>query len=617
MAKDFQLTAQEQQLVDKAAKGEWWSPEPAGDEIQLDLDPAYAYGWHENRTIRADIIRRLAAGAILAGEEKVRPVSTKGLRIVGARISGPLDLEGAKLDQALRLHACAFDDSVALTDARAKTVSFTASYFPFGIKASRVLVRGNFLLDDGFRATREVNLMGATITGQLACSRGSFDNPSGMAINGSSVTVGAAIFLSRGFSASGEVRLRGVRIEQSLDCHGGSFNNPGADALDCSSMKVGADVFLSEGFTARGQVDLRGAKIEGQLACDGGSFDSHRGGLALVSDNIVVGADAFFRDGFSARGEVNFVRATIKGNLRCERAAFSNKGGNAIDLTLANIGAGLFIRKLKPTKGSIRGLEGGLALEQAQCRTYSDDCQSWPEAGKLVLDGFTYERFHACATDCATRRDWLKLQRPEHLSESFRPQPWMQAVQVLREMGHEDDARDLAVEREIARHDAERNPARKAWLAMLHITVGSGYKPWKALYWSLAFFFVGWFTFWSANALGYMAPRDGSVIAYLSANPGKPVPPRYTEFNSFLYAADAFLPVIELGQDLAWEPTTVRDPTARPLPTDLSAASRVIRWSAATFATGWHRVVYWAEEVLGWIFVSLFIAGMSGIMKKE
>lgn len=168
-----------------------------------------------------------------------------------------------------------------------------------------------------------------------------------------------------------------------------------------------------------------------------------------------------------------------------------------------------------------------------------------------------------------------------------------------------------------ARRDAEKNPWRKTWLGMLHFTVGGGYKPWWALYWSFAFFLIGWFTFWSANSLGYMTPRDGGVIAYLAANPGKPVPARYTEFNSFLYAADAFLPVIELGQDLAWEPTTVRDPRSSPLPTDSSPHAKNIRGLAEAYAHGAHRVVYWTEEVLGWIFVSLFIAGMSGIMKKE
>jgi hypothetical protein len=32
---------------------------------------------------------------------------------------------------------------------------------------------------------------------------------------------------------------------------------------------------------------------------------------------------------------------------------------------------------------------------------------------------------------------------------------------------------------------------------------------------------------------------------------------------------------------------------------------------------GGHRVFVWVNEVAGWILVSLFIAGMSGVMRKE
>jgi hypothetical protein len=561
------LTPQEQRLVDCAARGEWWLPEWIGGEIQLDLDPAYAYGWRDNRTIRANVIRCLAAGEPWPGIEKPWPVHRKGLRVSSARISGALDLEGATLNRALWLNSCGFDEQANLRDAETQTVSFQGSHMPNGLDVVRAVVKGH-------------------------------------------------LHLRNGFSAKGGVDLAGARIERDFDCGKGHFENIAGAALGANGLTVGANVFMLHGFNAKGEVDLIGAKIEGYLICDGSRFENV-GGWALNADSIAVGRHAFLRSGFSAKGEVNLYNAVIKGSLHCESASFSNPAGNALNLALAEIGAGLFFRRLKPAEANQQGLTGRLVLEQAKCKTYSDDRRSWPEAGKLVLDGFTYERFHDCETDCKTRRDWLRLQESGHLSDSFRPQPWMQAVKVLHEMGHDDDARDLAVEREMARREGEKNPARKAWLTMLHATVGSGYKPWWALYWSLAFFLVGWLTFYSANELGYMAPRDGSVIAYLAANPGKPVPPRYTEFNSFLYAADAFLPVIELGQDQAWEPATVRDTKARPLPSDLSPHSKDIRGLAQAYAHGAHRVVYWAEEVLGWIFVSLFIAGMSGIMKKE
>jgi hypothetical protein len=61
------------------------------------------------------------------------------------------------------------------------------------------------------------------------------------------------------------------------------------------------------------------------------------------------------------------------------------------------------------------------------------------------------------------------------------------------------------------------------------------------------------------------------------------------------------------------------DPILFPQPpiNDGSIAYWFAKRAVSAFSWGVHRVVYWADEVLGWIFVSLFIAGMSGIMKKE
>src|SRR5262249_13508363 len=154
----------------------------------------------------------------------------------------------------------------------------------------------------------------------------------------------------------------------------------------------------------------------------------------------------------------------------------------------------------------------------------------------------------------------------------------------------------------------------------------------------------GWLTFAAASNMGFMAPRDGSVVAYLAANPRADLPEHYTRFNAAVYAADAYLPVIELGQDLSWEPSLKQQGGVRPLAADESGwtcTSRLLRggnsiwqppkdlarscghpedpgWQWLTgslywlFSHGFHRVVYWLDEIFGWVFISLFIAGMSG-----
>src|SRR5260370_40980371 len=57
-----------------------------------------------------------------------------------------------------------------------------------------------------------------------------------------------------------------------------------------------------------------------------------------------------------------------------------------------------------------------------------DEEKSWPEPGRLLIDGFTYEGFLASEpTEAASRLRWIALQ-PE-----FHSQPYRYLAKVLRE----------------------------------------------------------------------------------------------------------------------------------------------------------------------------------------
>lgn len=591
---DPKLTPQEEWLVRCAEKGEWWGfkNDPA--------DPVAADFWDESRVLRASVIRALAAGTIWPTHLAPWRLSPKGIRIFGAWIVGELDLNGACIPSALGLHCCAFDGTPNLDEARTQTVSFHGSHVP-GLRAQGAKFDGAFWLREGFSSTGGVSLIGASVVDEF-------------------------------------------------DCDGGHFSHEGGIALDCHALKVGASVFLRNGFTAKGEVSLVRATVGGHLDCDDGHFDNGAK-AALNCDTLCVGASVFLRNGFSAKGRVDFFQAKIGGNMRCHSGAFENPKGIALDLTLADIGAGLFLSQMSQVGADHAAIEGQLLLSQARCTIYSDAPSSWPAQGHLTLDGFVYERFHDCTTECGDRRDWLMRQIAEHRDAQFRPQPWIQAIKVLRDMGHDREARNLGIEFEKAR--AGRSNTRwywKLWHYFTFYTVGCGYKPEWAGVWSLSFILFGWLTFAAAANLGFMAPRDGDVIAYLAANTGADLPEHYTRFNALIFAMDAYLPVIELGQDLSWEPSLVQQGGVRPraadegwvtcakrLATGQNAAwqtpvrparpcgdaqdSGLLSWPAALlaylFQHGFHRVVYWTDEILGWTFISLFIAGMSGLMKKE
>jgi len=796
-----ELTPQEQRLIDCAARGDAWRPIPPVRTPEED-DPARFTEWHGSRTIRAAVLRCLLTQDIWPGAYAPWPVRDQGVRLAGARITGALDLAGAKIPKEAWLYLCAMDEKVVLTRAQTKTIGFRACHVP-GLEFSEAKVDGGVFLSDGFTSSGEVNLVGTDIRGQLICQGARFHNPGGRALSASGLRVGASVFLTNGFWSKGEVSLVGATIDGSLecggsilenadgraicadgavlrgsillnnsqargeirlvgakigvqiacagaslenvtgpainldsatigtgvmftdarivgearlqkahigrdlDCHGASLEWPGGYCLNCDGTQIGQDVYLAKGFRSIGSLRFRGAKIGGQFECSDSVLEG-RGGLSLDCDSVTIGSSVFIRN-MTARGGIDFYQAVIGGNARFENAKFSNRGGDALNLSLAKVGAGLFLKALSGDGPG--GVEGRLVLGQAQCRSFSDDepCRSL----EIELDGFAYERFHDCATDWRSRLDWLLHQPNAHLgfvrasdrrpgawwarmphalarpfrglywlgqffwsigvhgprrawamlvgqkrsrsqsADAFRPQPWTQTVKALRDMGYEDDARELAMQREIVR--ARSTGTRwhlRLWLGILRWTIGNGYKPQRALYWSLGFLLFSWATFAMAANMGFMAPRDGGVQVHLAEKPSAKLPKHYTRFNALVFALDTYLPIIELGQDQAWEPSDIqtghrrdaylRDPplaeagrlalghdwsvtgeaasaelqdTSRPQSVGIAAAVAANAYWAFFF--GFHRFVYWAMDILGWLFVSLYIAGMSGIVKNE
>ena len=341
------------------------------------------------------------------------------------------------------------------------------------------------------------------------------------------------------------------------------------------------------------------------------SRDENKSATVFEAEAIHVDQDVFLRDGFHAHGRVSFWGGDVGGDFRLRKCTLENPGGIALDLRSTNIGKEFNISE-------IQNVIGDVDLRQVDARVFSDDHSIANGTARISLDGFTYARLHDCPMRAADWISWLKRQPPEHLDGGFRPQPWAEIMRVLRDMGHDEDAKLIAIERaKILAHRADSGPLRRWWDAFLGFSVGYGYKPTRALWISAIFVVIGWGVFFTADYLGYMSPRDGTVVTELAAHPSEHIPPQYTEFNALVYALDVYLPVIELGQDAAWGPTDVARSDAPTRPPGCSIIGKVQLIAIWLARNGFHRFVYWSEVIFGWIFISLFVAGMSGIMKKD
>ncbi len=532
--------------------------------------------------VRAEFLRFLALG----GDEWA-PVHETGLQVRGAWITGTLDLSYAEIAGALKLVKCGFAKTPKLYDAQIRGLFSLAGSAVPGLRADRLNCRSSVFLRNRFTARGEISLLGATIGGNLACTKGTFENRDGSAISADGIKVGGSVFMRGGFSARGAIRLRGATIGGSLDCTKGTFENqdqnPKRQALVADRIKVGGNVVMGNKFCARGEVRLRGATIGGDLVCRGGTFENSKD-AAIVCEGVVVSGRLFF-----------------------ERVKIA---GGTVKLTVAHVAH------------------------------LVDDLQSWPE--NIILDGFVYDSFAGDApTTAKDRLAWLDKQTPGDSGKAknpraFRPQPWQQLRKVLRDMGHLEDSRQVA----IAFEDRKREcgvigeitaPAAageivtcfRQWLQsrtargfhwLYGCLIGYGYRP-ARLFWSLvAVWLAGTVLFDIGGHSRVFGPTDPQIFtnaAYDSCNPEKnpranwtrcqTFPRAYPAFYPPLYALDVLLPVGKLGQQDHWAPL---DPKGARTP-----ANKALAWAT--------QIAVWGETLFGWIAGLLLVATVTGLAKRH
>ncbi len=666
------LSAAELKLVRAAPKGEIAYCGPSHDDNDPHNDPSKADQWGPERQIRAELIRWLCLDR--RARDRVDPI---GIVAHAAKIIGGLNLSFATVIFPLQLLRSALTHDANLIQVEIPFLNFEGSWVR-SVSASGASVKAALFLNNGFRAEGTVNLYGAKIGWILDCRHGTFVNPprkglpgSGVALNAENITVSGALFLSTGFRAEGEVRLSGAQIHGTLDCAGGAFINPPAKelsgsgtALNAERVAVDGNLLLSGGFRADGEARLPGAQVGGTLDCSGGTFvnpsrkELSGSGTALNADGISVNGNLFLSAGFRAEGEVRLLNGQIGGSFECAGGTFINPSGTAlgagaitvkgnvmlydafraegsVDLTVSRIGGDLVCRKtiLKAATLDFRDTTASSIL---------DDEQSWPERGKLYLDGFVYGRIAEGPRDAETRLRWLSLQ-PE---KPFARQPYLQLAKVLREAGDDDGARRVL----IAMNDRQWESSEKGhWAAAvqrwpLRVTVGYGYRPLWAFWEVLGLSALGWIVYRRSYLAGNMVPTDKD--AYQSFKSDSQPPIHYGAFVPLVYSVENSLPLVKLGQAEKWQPdpNPARSPTTqrslainpghqRTWPRSLNwlhrflifvglqvdpnlktPPSRPNRWGTSPRFVRWF---IWIHILLGWLLATLFLAGVTGIVRTE
>lgn len=371
-------------------------------------------------------------GEFLAG--LLRENSGGRLNIGGARITGELDLTGARVETPIHVRRCVFTSAPRLDHAELASVNLDGCTMP-GLEA------------DGARVSGDLSVRDATVTGNVWLQPVRVDG----ALELDRSTVDGTVYLERaeitgGVYLTGAVVTRGVRL---------------------SDARVG------------GTVTLLVARIGSQEGTN----------TAVRAVGLTVGGSLTI-SGLDADGSVNLVGAQVSGAISLQDTVVRSRGRNHA-LLLIEARAQLLTIRLAPTS------QGAVSLRDARVGRLVDDPVGWPPACRVELDGLTYERLSRRSEDAAQWSARQRLAWMARYCEGFAPGPYDQLAAALTRDGREQEARQVRVVRERRRHRA-MGWAGAVWGAVQDAGIGFGYRPGRALVWLLLVVAAGtgWFA-WS------------------------------------------------------------------------------------------------------------------------
>ncbi len=559
-------------------------------------DPRNGGTWESARVVRAEVLVELLTAN--------PSTDTLPVRLRGARIVGPLDLEAKQVTKPIVLQNCYFEQPVNLRQAQASVVRFPGCHMP-GLVADQLETRGDLDLRDGF-STACASLIDARIGGSLYCNGATLTNDGSVTLNGYNLTVGRDLNCTNAFRSSGCILLINAEIGGILAFTGATLRNPGGTALQAQGMTVGRALFLGSsiddtgGMVVDGCLHLIDVQVNGFVCC----WDTEvrqPGGTAIAALGLTVKTDLLFGNGFSASGEVDLRSADIGGDLDLTGTTLTNPGRRAlageglkvhrsvlcrdgftadgtvdltnaqaqgcVDLTGAELRGSSSTLSLNRLRSPLLVLKPAtppeeVDLRHAQVGLFTDDPTTWPE--RIRLRNFTYDALDDHPTARPTRRlAWLRRE-----AEGYLPQPYEQLAHVYRRDGQEEAARRVAIAKQWRRRRVLGLPG-KIWNWLLYLTVGYGYRAWQAGLWLTALLGLGTYVFDQAHPANIVSTKQ-------------PAP----EFTAWAYTLDILLPVIKLGQEDVWQPR-----------------------GTALYCS-------WAIIGAGWLLTTTVIAGLTNVLKR-
>ncbi|GAA1523755.1 hypothetical protein GCM10009678_01210 [Actinomadura kijaniata] len=516
------------------------------------------------------------------------------------RATGLLSLQGSTIDRDLRLDHARLESEVRLADTTAGHVRAHTIDLQGTLNAAGITVNGEFSVRGG-HITGDLVLTGAHLSnpGQPAALQGdaatidghlraanthitgavllrnahigsgvSFDNarlsaPGHDTLNAGGMTVGGGVFCWHGFHADGGVRLIGAQISGNLTFDNARLHHPTGKALDLDSAACTSISGQNLHVTA-GEVSMRNTRVAGQVDLDHAHLHNPDGPRSLAIDHAELGLVSLRR--LRAHGQVMLRATRINTRLLLPEAELHHPHGTALHAPGTEIGADLIahdllaegqlhlhgtrvgqhldltgLRLSAPQGTALHAyglttaqlsllpaapIDGTVVLAHARIGVLHDDPQHWPTS--LDANGLTYQALEP-RLPAKQRLTWLN---GDH--HGFESQPYEQLAANYTALGLHADARHVLHAKERHRLDGE-TPLIRLWGKLQDTTTGYGYQPWRAFLWLTVLLTIGSLVY----GLHPPAPLKADEAPH---------------FNPVIYTLDLMIPLINLGQERAFNP---------------------------------------------------------------
>ncbi|MEU7167322.1 oxidoreductase [Streptomyces morookaense] len=491
-------------------------------------DPDGPHAWGPERSVRAAVLARL----LLDGPPAL-PGRVAALKLNGVRITGRLDLSGGTVVPYVELHNCRFDQQLLLPECHFTTLRLVGCAIP-RLEAARLHTEGDLhlprsVIRHGVRLT-DARIGTDLLLNQVVVRR----DRHGVSVAADGLTVGQDLQAEM-MRSYGELSLRGATVGASLSLRGSALHNPyGRRALNAPQLTVERTLYLTA-------VGISGSAFPGGTPPYG------------------------ITPGTPERG-TRVQRFECHGGARLDDGRF----GDAVDLSEARFvmqpDQELSLRRLQTPELRFLGdrpERGRVVLSGARVTNLVDRYDSWPGPGGLTMAGFFYENLIPLGRfPLPLRLEWVAAATPE-----YAPEPYERLASALRDSGEDEDAREVLLAKQ--RRRRETLPlAGRAWGYLQDWAVAYGYRPGRAAVWMAVLWALGTLYF-SHQHFEPVKENEGPA------------------WNPELYTLDLLLPVVDLGQGLAWKTTGLA------------------QWLSA------------ALILLGWVLATTVAAGASRLLRRQ